>query len=273
MPRLDGGPGPALPLASAQIDGALDAALDAAFPSRAQAPSSGARAEEPRPSRAKRRAKVTAAVVLLAATLGSAAFAAIGHWRARPPVAPAVPASPPAAATHATPASALAPTRAPPSESDATPAPSLAPASAPPVAIEPPAAATRPRLGASSQDLLREANALRSARRWSEADQAYERVFATRPGGEDAYVALVAAGALRVDHLGDPRGALRLLGAADRLRPRGPLDEAIGWSRVAAFRALGDATREAQALDTFVATYPDSPWQPAARRRLQELRP
>jgi hypothetical protein len=283
MPRLDGGPGPALPLPSAQLEAAVDAALDAAFPPLASAAPAGARVEGARGARAKRRARVAAGVLLLAATLGSAAFAAVGHWRALRPATPSAPANQPAGATPAALASQPAaetrpaatgapfPVSAPPSDSEVPVTPTPV-SSASSVMMEPPAA-THPRPSVSSEDLLREANRLRSARRWSEADQTYERVVATRPRGDDAYVALVAAGALRVDHLGDPRGALRLLGAADRLRPQGPLREAIGWSQIAAFHALGDAAREIPALDAFVAAYPDSPWQPAARRRLQELRP
>jgi tetratricopeptide (TPR) repeat protein len=258
LPRLDGHAGPALPLTPSQVQAAVDAALRAAV--------------EVRPVSAPSRKKVrfAAVAILLAATLGSLAFAGLERWRAShegrvaPAGAPALPR--PEAQQAATP---IAPASARSSEDRAgAPAASVVT----PSLVEPTVTEPRARSAAgTSADLLRAANALRAARRWREAASAYERVVAAQPGTDDAYAALVAAGSLRSAHLGDPRGALRLFAAADRLEPSGSLAEEVAWNRILSYRALGEPAEEAIALESFVATYADSPWRLAAQTRLKEL--
>jgi hypothetical protein len=99
-----------------------------------------------------------------------------------------------------------------------------------------------------------------------------EKVIALQPGSDDAYAALVAAGCLRVEHLGDPQSALRLFGAADRSRPGGSLAEEVAWNRPLSYRALGERHREELALESFVAKYGSSAREPSARKRLQDLK-
>jgi hypothetical protein len=263
LPRLDGCPGPALSLTPDQMDRAVDAVLRAADAGDLP-PSARPRSSSPKMVR------VVAMSVFLAATLAllaSLAFAGLSLWRAShearmtaatPFAPPKSPASPVASSAAGSPILSL---------DSATPLPRVATrAVESPVGV-PQVASSSP----TSADMLREANALRAARRWREAASMYERVVATQPRSDDAYAALVATGALRGAHLGDPRSALRLLAAADRLRPGGPLAEEIAWNRILSYGALGETAQETAALESFVSTYGDSPWQSAARNRLREL--
>jgi len=168
----------------------------------------------------------------------------------------------------------------------------VAPVSAPPAPIEvgaaveesgsgtpaPPAKVAAPRhaLAASPQgtpeDMLRNANDLRARHQWLAATQLYEKTLRSYPGRAEAYSAMVAAGVLRLDQLGDAKGAMSRFSSAVRARPRGPLLEEARWGAIQAYRSLGDGASEQVALQEFVTAYPDSLVVTRARARLHELR-
>ena len=120
-----------------------------------------------------------------------------------------------------------------------------------------------------SEDLLAKANALRRESKWREAEAVYLEVADRFPKSGSAYVALVAAASLRLEHLDDPKGALALLAKA--AKRKGPLDAEILWSRSRAYRALGRAAEERRAIETLLAEHPDAPFVDAARERAKQI--
>ncbi|AEI66379.1 tetratricopeptide repeat protein [Corallococcus macrosporus] len=131
-----------------------------------------------------------------------------------------------------------------------------------------PAASAKP---GAQEDLLLKANGLRSEGRWKEAESLYLRVIRAEPSSLASYVARVASGSLRLEHLGDAPGALRQFKAALRLQPRGVLDQEAQHGIAEAHRVLGDRDAERGALEVFLAAHPDSPLVPSARARVREL--
>ncbi|MFP2958699.1 tetratricopeptide repeat protein [Myxococcus sp. 1LA] len=140
-----------------------------------------------------------------------------------------------------------------------------APASARPRA---PAVSAKP---GAQEDLLLKANGLRSEGRWKEAESLYLRVIRAEPSSLASYVARVASGSLRLEHLGDAPGALRQFKAALRLHPRGVLDQEAQHGIAEAHRVLGNRDAERGALEAFLSAHPDSPLVPSARARVREL--
>ena len=124
---------------------------------------------------------------------------------------------------------------------------------------------------AAPEDLLREANALRAGGRWRDAESLYLRVIREQPASLAAYVARVASGSLRLEHLGNARGALRQFQDALRLQPQGVLGQEARHGSAEAWRALGDRNAEARALEELLTHHPDSPLGTTARARLREL--
>ncbi|QDF04413.1 tetratricopeptide repeat protein [Myxococcus xanthus] len=124
---------------------------------------------------------------------------------------------------------------------------------------------------AAPEDLLLKANGLRSDGRWKEAEALYLRVIRAEPSSLASYVARVASGSLRLEHLGDARGALRQFKAALRIQPRGVLDQEAQHGIAEAHRVLGNRVAERSALESFLSTHPDSPLVPSARARVREL--
>jgi len=135
-----------------------------------------------------------------------------------------------------------------------------------------PRAAAVPAVSASPQDMLQNANDLRAQHQWLAATQLYEKTLRTFPGRAEAYSAMVAAGVLRLDQLGDPRGALALFSSALRARPQGALAEEARWGTIQAFRVLGDRPSERAALQEFVTLHPQSLLASRAQTRLREVR-
>lgn len=121
----------------------------------------------------------------------------------------------------------------------------------------------------SADDLLRRANALRSQRRWGEAERAYVEVTSAHSATHAAYVARVAAAALRLEHLGDAAGAARLYRAA--IAHGGALDAEARHGLARAYARLGRRAEEADALRGLVSRHPSSPFAGAARARLTAL--
>jgi tetratricopeptide (TPR) repeat protein len=124
---------------------------------------------------------------------------------------------------------------------------------------------------AAPEDLLREANGLRAGGRWKDAEALYLRVIREQPSSLAAYVARVASGSLRLEHLGNARGALRQFQEALRLQPQGVLAQEVRHGIAEAWRALGDKAAEARALEDFLTHHSDSPLGTSARARLREL--
>lgn len=124
---------------------------------------------------------------------------------------------------------------------------------------------------AAPEDLLLKANGLRSEGRWKEAEALYLRIIRAEPSSLASYVARVASGSLRLEHLGDARGALRQFKAALRIQPRGVLDQEAKHGIAEAHRVLGNRDAERSALESFLSTHPDSPLVPSARARVREL--
>jgi tetratricopeptide (TPR) repeat protein len=123
-----------------------------------------------------------------------------------------------------------------------------------------------------SSDLLAQANRLRQQRRWRAAEALYLRVLGQRPGVRAGSAAALAAAELRLSHLGRPRAALELFERALRMQPGGPLAEQARHGIAQSQRALGDAAREAAALERFLRQHPASLMRSHAEARLRELR-
>ncbi|MBN9164456.1 MAG: tetratricopeptide repeat protein [Myxococcales bacterium] len=111
------------------------------------------------------------------------------------------------------------------------PSPSTAPA---PAKVSDPSA--RPRETAS--DLLAEANRPRGQREWARAAALYERVLGSQV--DESYAATVALASLRLEHLGDPRGALALYERALSSRPGGALSVQAQAGAARCRRVLGE---------------------------------
>ncbi|WP_223643097.1 tol-pal system YbgF family protein [Corallococcus sp. EGB] len=245
---LDGGSGPARRLSRQRSSALVQAALDAALQ------------QAPAPPRGRRRPPVW---LMAGAALVFTGAAAAAVWRYALPEQPR-----PVVLTPAVPE----PTRVATLE----PVPLPPPAPPEPFVIEHPRP-LRPSItvkeSSKPEDLLRQANALRSEGKWAEAEGLYLRVIRAEPSSLAAYVARVASGSLRLEHLRDARGALRQFEDAVRLQPGGMLDPEARHGVAEAHRALGDATAEARALEEFLALHPDSPLSTASRARLRELSP
>lgn len=244
---LDGGSGPARRLSRQRSSALVQAALDAALQ------------QAPEPPRRRRRPPVW---WMAGAALVFTGAAAAAVWRYARPEQPQ-----PVVLTPAVPE----PTRM--ATLEPVPLPSPPPE---PFVIEHPRP-LRPTItvkeSSKPEDLLRQANAFRSEGRWKEAEGLYLRVIRAEPSSLAAYVARVASGALRLEHLGDARGALRQFEDAVRMQPGGMLDPEARHGVAEAHRALGDAAAEARALEEFLTLHPDSPLSAASRARLRELAP
>ncbi|WP_375757002.1 tol-pal system YbgF family protein [Corallococcus exercitus] len=246
---LDDGSGPARRLSRQRSSALVQAALDAALQ------------QAPEPPRRRKRPPVWLVAGAALVFTGAAAAAA---WRYSRPAQP-----PPVVLTPAVPE----PTRV--ATLEPVPLPSTPPPPEP-FTIEHPRP-LRPSIAVKEsskpEDLLRQANAFRSAGKWKEAEELYLRVIRAEPSSLAAYVARVASGSLRLEHLGDARGALRQFQDAVRLQPGGMLDPEARHGVAEAHRALGDTAAEARALGEFLTMHPDSPLSTASRARLRELSP
>jgi tetratricopeptide (TPR) repeat protein len=134
--------------------------------------------------------------------------------------------------------------------------------------VSPAPSSVEPPRSRAPADLLAEANSLRGQRRWADAERAYLRVIDEYPSDSAAYVARAAAGALRLERLGDARGALLLLQDARRDDPHGPLDPELRLGIAEAYTALGREDVAHRELVDLADTYPTSAQATVARRRL-----
>lgn len=125
-----------------------------------------------------------------------------------------------------------------------------------------------PAPGVKVVDELSAANDLRRRSQWQAAEAAYRSIAARYPGTQEATVAQLAAGELRLDHLGDAAGALRLYQNVPRSNTLG-VEVLFGISR--AYRVLGEPAAESAALRSLLDAYPTSLQADGARTRLQQL--
>lgn len=157
---------------------------------------------------------------------------------------------------------------APPSskteEPDSAPAASAAAVAASPKAAPTP---SDPVAKPSADELLSQASTLRGQGSWAAAEAAYTRVLREFPGTPQSCVATMAAASLRLDHLKDTRGALRLYqGAA-----RGGLAQEAQYGVARCHRALGNSGAEAAALRRLLASGPSAFLESRAKTRLAQL--
>ncbi len=243
---LDESLGPAAPISTERSAAIIAAAIDEAH-----------REKNVRRLRPRRRLWIAALAAALALAMGTA-FAAllprVFGSRTEAPVAPPSQPSTPVATIAET--SAMAPPVVATSEPE------------PAVTAAPSVTAKEAALPA---DLLRTANEQRTQRKWSDAESTYEHVMSRSPHSSEAYAASVAAASIRLEHLHDAAGALRLYQAAIAERPNGSLSEEARFGIAEAKRALGDRPGEIEALRAFVANHPDALMRPNADARLREL--
>jgi RNA polymerase sigma-70 factor (ECF subfamily) len=251
FPGLDAGPGPARPLSPADVDWFVEQVVG--------------RALEPARKPRSRFLSVRSLSLAALAVVTSAAAATVVHqvrksaassevdvrWPQRPTQeqrrAPAQPTS--QAIAESVPSSDIA---APPR------------AAAPP-STNPPSLVSNETTAA---DELSAANELRHKAQWQAAEAAYGAVAARYAGAQEGYVAQLAAAELRLAHLGDPAGALRLFQSLPRGNPLG-VEAQFGIGR--AYRALGDRAAETAALRALIDAYPTSLQADGARERLKQL--
>lgn len=249
---LDGGAGPARKISAAGADALIFGALDAA----AAHPLPAAGTQKPR-------AFLAIAAGIAFALFTGGAIAAIYLNTREPSVEPApVPQKSPSA-TEPPLAEIIPPEVAPPEV-------------APPVeetreAIDQPPPASPKSTRPPAEDLLAQANALRGQERWAAAEKAYSKVVRLHPHTQAAYVAAIAAGSLRLEHLSNPRGALEMFDQARAIEPRGALDADVLFGIAAAHRATNDVAREKAALQSLLKKHARSVFAPGAKRRLAEL--
>jgi tetratricopeptide (TPR) repeat protein len=123
--------------------------------------------------------------------------------------------------------------------------------------------------GASQDQMLEQAQALRASGEFRRAVELYQRIHELNPGSASGRAALVAQGELRLSSLGDPQGALAAFNAY--LARGGALSQEASFGKARALRALGRRAEERQTIEQFIATYPEAPQSRVLRRRLAEL--
>lgn len=265
LEALDDRDGPALRLSATERAARVDAALSRALPQRRTF------FERPRLS-----------LLLLAAALGMTGIAAAlvvvrPHWlglSSQVPPSAGAPARSPGAPGTSTPrdgsgASEATPTSAPPLPAAGAGLPAKEAVLAGPEAVSSPGAerASSAR-GGSAADLLKAANQLRRQGQWAEAERAYAQVATSFTGSAQGPVAALAAASLRLEHLSDPRGALRLYRSALKA-PSLSAEAELGVADC--YRALGDRAAEIAALRRVTSAHPEAVFYERALRRLQAL--
>ena len=275
---LDGAPGPALAISAARADALIGAALDGAGfgpggggdgggGSDASGPRGPSGVGSPGGTAGAGTMAVGTKVAIVAGVAVIAIAIAVIVWRGTGGDPAQLAAAPIDAAIDA-PIDAAALGGAPPDQAVVAPSPSDPPPDAPPSRAKPPRREPSP---GDAADLLGEANAKRAAKQWRESDALYARVVQRAPDSLAAQTALIASGSLRLEHLGDPKGAARRFRRALALAPAGPLAEEARWGLAEAARAMRDTAAEAAALDDFLAHHARSPLAQRAKARRAEL--
>lgn len=263
---LDAGEGPARRLTPSAMDTQISAIMSQVLsaPPRAEPPVASLPALAARPVRRLSAAKVAILVAVGLVTGSAAAMVArqVVRWSAEPPqlssVAP--PPTPPERQVRVEEPAPVVEVRA------EEPAP-IAPVELEAIDTTADAeVATR-----STADLMALANRQRGAGRYRAAERTYLSMLAADGAGPAAHVAAVAAAAIRLEHLGDPRGALALYRRALRIQPDGPLLVECYEGLARAHRELGDVEAEARALTALVGSGYAGPARARALSRLKAL--
>jgi hypothetical protein len=257
LDALDGREGPASRISAAERAALIDSVLERALPTPA------------RVSPARRAFFLVAAALLVTGVAGAFVFAP--RWFGGVPPA----SSSPADASSGGARRIDSGFRLRNSESrELAPSPGAAPETTSPAVLPPgpptPSASERSpsARAAGPADLLKEANQLRGQGRWAEAERIYAQVANGYGSSAQGPVAALAAGSLRLEHLSDPRGALRFYQRAARA-PSLAAEAQLGIANT--YRALGDRTGEAEALRRVTRDHPQALFYQRALRRLQEL--
>jgi hypothetical protein len=268
FPGLDSKLGPALPLSGADSEWLIERVVDRVL----------LREEKPRQRLLSLRALSLAAL----AVATSAAAATLVHQklqRSADASAPAVSApqrqnkkpapwhAPPARVSEPGEDTALNTENVPsPEPALSSQVPSLTRGSASTVGSAP--SAMSPAQEVAAVDELSQANDLRRKAQWRTAEAAYRGIAARYPQAREGTVAQLAAAELRLEHLGDAAGALRLYQSVPRSNALG-VEALYGVSR--AQHALGNRTEEAATLRALLDAYPTSLQADGARERLKRL--
>lgn len=136
-----------------------------------------------------------------------------------------------------------------------------------PIVEAPEPAAPQPKPG----ELLARANHLRGEGKYRAAVRVYMLALRADPRGAAGNVAAVAAAAIRLEFLNNPRGAAALYRRALSIRPQGPLALESYEGLARAYRALGRRDAERKALQALIDLDVPSPAQARAKERLETL--
>ena len=121
------------------------------------------------------------------------------------------------------------------------------------------------------RSLFAEANAVRRAGELGRAVGLYQRLGRDFPGSAQALLASVSEGDLLL-RLGDPTGALAAFDSYLDHASGGSLAEEALFGRARCLARLGRSAEERQTWEALVHRFPRSAYQPAALKRLGELR-
>ncbi|HEX3769736.1 MAG TPA: FecR domain-containing protein [Polyangiaceae bacterium] len=156
----------------------------------------------------------------------------------------------------------------PPPAVAASPAPavSLPPAVNPPASVEAApvaAAAPGPHHDETARDLFDDGQRARAEGRAADAARSFDRLRRTYPRDPRAALSAFELGRLRLDALGDPRGAEEALRDAIALGPSSPFREDAEARRVEALRRAGDPSGCAAARSAYLARWPNGTYRRA----------
>ncbi len=276
LPDLDGGTGPALPIADAKMQAMIGAAITGGMgPGGDGGPTGTDGGSGVAGSGASTAGAVAAKVGLVGLGAAAAVVAVVvfsGAHERSPMNTQAVPVvlSPQPSTTPAVVSTPEAKPTTPATDVRAA-SPPRRPSSKPTVRTRRPSAAPAPVAAKTPDDLLRLANRARKRRDWTAANGFYTRVRTLHPGTRAAYVASVASAQLNLGKLGRAGVALKLFTRALRQEPRGFLREEAQYGVAQANAKLGNRAAETTALRRFVRDHPRSALAPRARARLVEL--
>lgn len=265
LEALDGRAGPARRLSAEESEAAVHSALKRAFPAR--------RAPFERPRLSLLLVAAALAVTGLSAALvitRPAWFGASATKAGSVPIGVPAQQAPPtkrAPQREAQPSSVLQPTVAPepPSSAEATDRSSVR---ASPSAGAPSAERVPSARASSALDLLKAANQLRRQGRWADAERAYAQIASSHGSSAQGPVAALAAASLRLEHLRDPRGALRLYQTALRASSLS-VEAELGMAEC--YRVLGEREAETSLLRRLTSAHPQALFRERALHRLQAL--
>ena len=274
LPLLDGGAGPAMPIAAGSAQAMIQAAITGGMPGGPGSTGGGESATTATPggSSASGMSGMGAKLALVA-TIAAVAVGGVLLVRGSGSKADVGPATAPPAASTSTnpPATTLPATNV--AQTDPAPAPMVAttPTATPSAPKTPRKAKRKVPAALAPADLLRRANDARKNHKWRDAYGFYQQLRRQHPRSRGAYVATVAAAQLALGKLGKPSAALRLFRRSVSREPSGFLAEESRFGMTEAYRALGNKSQERMTLSAFLKAYPTSALSKRAKSRLRAL--